>query len=152
LKKEPAGKSEVIGGTGISQWLIPDSKPYQIAGYIIRGDEWRCVQREGDHFLLLSGYASINLNYDLLWFGYPRHILPFQYRDGEDDFDKKRTVLPRWNRTRWLVTEYIKDGPVTLHLYDFKAGKPVSATSRGIKKIDRLIESGKLKLVWDSGD
>jgi hypothetical protein len=38
---------------------------------------------------------------------------------------------------------------VDLYCYDHKANKPVSENSKGIKKIDRLIKSGQLKILWE---
>jgi hypothetical protein len=132
----------------IPQGTIPDSRAYRLGRFILQNNEWDAVEEQDDGQLwYLSGYASINLNYDLVWLAYPDYTA--RLASGCDkQFVEKLTALPRWNRTRWLVTETINGGPVNLMMFDYKANKPVSPTCRGIKKIDRLIKSGQLKLAW----
>ena len=80
-------------------------------------------------------------------------IFAHPYREAQvtasvyDEFAKERDLLPRWTRTRWLAMEYVagglKNGLVTLQQYRLPGGRQVSATCRGIKKIERLMASGK---------
>jgi hypothetical protein len=137
---------------GIPHFIIPDGQAYQIAEFILESYTWMVVQQEGDEFFLLKGRALVDLDHDLMVFAHP-------YRQAQvtaavrDEVARRRDPLPRWTRTRWLAMEYIKgalDGTgiaLTLQCYDYRANKPVSATCRGIKKIDRLMASGNYSLI-----
>jgi hypothetical protein len=130
---------------GIPHFIIPGGQAYQIAGHILDSQTWIHVQQEGDKFFLLKGHVLMDLDHDLMVFAYPYHQVQVT-ASVYDEFAKKRDALPRFTRTRWLALEHLKD-VMTLQLYDFRTGKQVSATCRGIKKIDRLIADGKCSFV-----
>ena len=109
----------------------------------IRG---RTFQQEGDEFFYFRGHVLMDLDHDLMIFLHP-------YRQAQvtpgvcDEFVKMRDPLPRWTRTRWLGTEYIKgslkNGLLNIRAYDFRADRPVSTTCRGFKRIGRLLGRGE---------
>jgi hypothetical protein len=131
------------GGGGVGQ-------SYRLAdGYVLDRYTWMQVKQEGDKFFFRRGHVLTDLDHDFMVFAYPYDVVQVT-ASWHDEFAKERAVLPRWTRTRWLAVEDAPGGiknSLNLAFYDFRADKPVSPTSQGIKKISRVMESGVLSFM-----